>query len=108
MDPDDIKAAVVKVGWKFVGSGGMSMGAWKTTTTKVEKGKLKAEISVVRPSGKGDEPGSMKMSSPKDQEAAFKAKGATFLDADAGVLLAVEIEGDKGEAQKLLDAILKK
>lgn len=104
----DIGDALKKQGYGYKSGGGMAMGSTETVTVKAEKGKDLAVVSLIRPTGKPDESGSMKMSSASNQAASFEAKGATYLEKDAEVLLAVVIEGKKDEAEKVLNAILEK
>ncbi len=103
----DIGDALEKEGYKYKSGGGMAMGANETVTVRGTKGKDEVKVSLIRPTGKADE-GSMKMSSAADQEKSFAKKGATYLENDANVLVAVVIEGKPEEAKKLLDAIIEK
>lgn len=106
-DDSDITAALKKHHWHTTGSGSMAMGPIETITVHAKKGKLKADISLVRPSGAAAKPGKgMKMASAKDQEADFAKKGAAHLDGNA--LLAVVIKGKKKVAKKLLEELIKK
>jgi hypothetical protein len=103
----DIGDALAKEGYKYKSGGGMAMGANETVTVRGTKGKDEVKVSLIRPTGKADE-GSMKMSSAADQEKGFAAKGATYLEKDANVLVAVVIEGKPEDAKKVLDAIIEK
>jgi hypothetical protein len=102
----DIDAALKKFHWKVTSSGATSMGATETITVHAKKGHLKADISLVRPSGAAETGSAVKMAAAKEQEADFAKKGATLLDGDA--LLAVVIKRKKKVAKKLLEELTEK
>ena len=104
----DIGDALKKQGYAYKSGGGMSMGSTETVTVRATKGKDEVKVSVIRPTGKAETGGGMKMSRASDQEATFAKDGATYLEKDAELLVAVVIEGKKDEAKKILDAIVEK
>lgn len=104
----DVEKALKTQGWSYKSGGAMKMGSTETVTVRGSKGKDEVKVSIVRPSGNADTGGSMKMSKASDQEARFAQEGATYLEKDAEVLVAVVIEGKQDEAKKILDAIVSK
>ena len=105
----DIEEALVKLGHKTGTGSSMAMGANQTITLKgTSKDGKPISVTVIRPTGKADEGGGIRVAAAKDQQATFAKKGATYLDEAANVLVAVEIDGDPEGAKKLLDALLEK
>ncbi len=104
----DVEAALKKQGYAYKSGGSMKMGSTETVTVRGSKGKDEVKVSIVRPSGAAETGSGMKMSKASDQEASFAKTGATYLEKEAEVLVAVVIEGKKDEAQKILDAIVSK
>jgi hypothetical protein len=103
----DISAALKKAGWTDKGGSGMAIGATKTVVVNAEKDGMKAKATLIKPTGATTETGSgIKMASAQDQTASYEAKGAALLDGD--VLFAIEIDGKKDEAKKLLDSLIEK
>jgi hypothetical protein len=89
-------------GWTDAASGGMAMGAWKSSTITAKQGDKEAKLTIVEPSGAKEDPkASIKAQSPKEQLAKLQAAGAAELLGD-DVLLAVTIEGDTEGAKALL------
>jgi hypothetical protein len=105
----DIEEALVKLGHKTGTGSSMAMGANQTINLKgTSKDKKPISVTVIRPTGKADEGGGIRVAAAKDQQASFAKKGATYLDEAANVLVAVEIDGDPEGSKKLLDALLEK
>ena len=105
----DIEEALVKLGHKTGTGSSMAMGANQTITLKgTSKDGKPISVTVIRPTGKADEGGGIRVAAAKDQQATFAKKGATYLDEAANVLVAVESDGDSEGAKKLLDALLEK
>ncbi len=103
----DVKSALTKTGWSYGGGSSMTMGAVTTISVTGTKGGQTAKVTLVRPSGKPDDPSNgIRARGPVDAEKDYAAKGATKLDGDS--LLAVVIEGKPDDAKALLAALLDK
>lgn len=103
----DVKAALTKAGWSYGGGSSMTMGAVTTISVTGTKGGQTAKVTLVRPSGKADDPNNgIRARGPVEAEKDYSAKGATKLDGDS--LLAVVIEGKQDDAKALLAALLDK
>ncbi|MCC6897635.1 MAG: hypothetical protein IT377_01605 [Polyangiaceae bacterium] len=102
----DVETALKKQGYAYKSGGAMKMGSTETVTVRGAKGNQEVKVSIVRPSSQADTGTSMKMLKASEQGASFAKDGATYLEKDAEVLVAVVIEGKKDEAKKILDTLV--
>lgn len=100
----DVIAAIQKHDFAYGGGSDMTMGAMRTISAKGERKGVKAQVTLIRPSGDAETGGGMRMSKAKEQVPRFEKIGATYLEGEA--LLAVVVDGDKAQAKKILDSLL--
>ncbi len=109
IDAKTLVAEVQKLKWapeKVEISGG-TVGKYENIRFGIDNGKLSGYLELVRPAA-APSGGGASMMAPKDQKAMREATAGVFLDETANVLLMVKIEGKKAEAQKFVDALVKK
>lgn len=102
-------AAVQKLKWAppTVAMGGGTIGKYENIRFGIQKGSASGYVEIVRPAHNPN-PGSANMMPPKDQAVSKEKVGATYLDKDADVLVAVVVRGNKRAAKRLLDKLVKK